>query len=238
LRTREKLLEKFVLFLNNVRFVESPLLVERIKHGNVYFSQTGEDIILNMLFTKKDGFYVDVGCHHPTRFSNTLLLYRRGWHGINIDADYRNMREFENARKRDINLNLAVSDTEEVLPLNLFDESAVSTFSSNWAKRMSRAYKSSPRKVLMRTTTLAKTLDKYLPKNTRIDFLNIDVEGYDFKVLRSNNWEKYRPSYVLIEMFDSPSGSKRNKSIDSYLRKRGYEFLAKTLFSAVYKKIR
>ena len=51
------------------------------------FSQEGEDLVLARIFEgKKNGFYVDIGAHHPTRFSNTHYFYRRGWSGINIDA--------------------------------------------------------------------------------------------------------------------------------------------------------
>ena len=48
------------------------------------YSQEGEDIILRNLFgNRKDGFYVDVGAHHPMRFSNTYFFYKLGWNGCN-----------------------------------------------------------------------------------------------------------------------------------------------------------
>lgn len=55
---------------------------------------------------KKIGFYVDVGAHHPMRFSNTYFFYRMGWSGINIDAMPGSMKEFKKYRRRDINLEL------------------------------------------------------------------------------------------------------------------------------------
>src|SRR5690554_6253894 len=74
------------------------------------YSQEGEDILLEKLFEgKNDGFYVDVGAHHPRRFSNTYLLYRRGWRGINIDAMPGSMAEFRRLRGRDINLEIPIS---------------------------------------------------------------------------------------------------------------------------------
>ena len=57
------------------------------------FSQSDEEQVLNELFNKtQKGFYVDVGCHHPRRYSNTALLYNKGWHGVNIDADKKNLK--------------------------------------------------------------------------------------------------------------------------------------------------
>jgi hypothetical protein len=54
-----------------------------------YYSQAGEDAILSNIFNyvlpTDRGFYVDVGAYHPFKHSNTYLLYRAGWRGINID---------------------------------------------------------------------------------------------------------------------------------------------------------
>jgi hypothetical protein len=80
------------------------------------YSQEGEDRILLRPFENcKDGFYVDVGAHHPTRYSNTYLFYRMEWSGINIDAAPGSMNLFKKKRPRDINLEVAISDREEEL---------------------------------------------------------------------------------------------------------------------------
>jgi hypothetical protein len=71
------------------------------------WSQEGEDLILARIFgDKPDGFYVDVGAHHPKRFSNTYYFYRRGWRGINIDAMPGSMLAFNRLRPSDINIEL------------------------------------------------------------------------------------------------------------------------------------
>jgi len=72
----------------------------------VSFAQEGEDRVLYRMFQGRfgrPGFYVDVGAHHPTRFSNTYLFYRMGWRGINLDAMPGSMAAFARARPRDIN---------------------------------------------------------------------------------------------------------------------------------------
>ena len=85
-------------------------------HAGTYYSQEGEDILLSRIFGEQtEGFYVDVGAHHPRRFSNTCFFYKRGWRGINIDALPGSMKVFQKLRPHDINLELAVSEREQVL---------------------------------------------------------------------------------------------------------------------------
>ncbi|MFT7246563.1 MAG: hypothetical protein ACI82A_003940, partial [Candidatus Azotimanducaceae bacterium] len=72
---------------------------------NRSWSQEGEDQILRRIFEQQStGFYVDVGAHHPKRFSNTFLFYKLGWQGINIDAMPGSMALFNRERSRDLNL--------------------------------------------------------------------------------------------------------------------------------------
>ena len=94
------------------------------------YSQEGEDMILIRLFEKQEkGFYVDVGAHHPQRFSNTCFFYKKGWWGINLDAMPGSMKKFIRKRPKDINLEIAISDKEQILKYYIFNEKALSSFS-------------------------------------------------------------------------------------------------------------
>jgi hypothetical protein len=80
------------------------------------YSQEGEDLILRKIFeNQQQGFYIDVGAHHPKRFSTTYVFYKHGWRGINIDAMPDSLKVFNKFRKRDINLEKAFSDKKERL---------------------------------------------------------------------------------------------------------------------------
>src|SRR4051812_23180628 len=73
------------------------------------FAQEGEDrLLLRLLEGAPAGFYVDVGAHHPQRFSTTFAFYLAGWRGINIDPRSGTRALFDRIRPRDINLELAV----------------------------------------------------------------------------------------------------------------------------------
>ncbi|MFM6072225.1 MAG: FkbM family methyltransferase, partial [Dolichospermum sp.] len=153
------------------------------------------DLILARFFEKeKNGFYVDIGAHHPQRFSNTYYFYLKGWSGINIDAMPGSMKIFDDLRPLDINLEIPISDKSEILTYYEFDEPALNSFSLPLSQER---IKTSNYKIIaetqLKTQTLAEVLDKHLPPEQTIDFLSIDVEGLDYKVMISNNWDKYKP---------------------------------------------
>lgn len=199
--------------------------------GKVYYSQEGEDIILDRIFVgKSDGFFVDVGAHHPTRFSNTYKFYRKGWTGINIDALPGSMDAFEAQRPKDVNLERAIAKTEAELPFYIFNEPALNTFSEKEAKRKDglRNFKIIETKII-KTCTLQSILEAYVPKEKKIDFISIDVEGLDFEVLQSMDLTIYRPKVFLLEVLNENIEDIVNSDpIHRYLGEHGYRFFAKT----------
>ena len=67
------------------------------------YSQNQEDLFINDYFKGlKSGLYMDIGCYHPIRYSNTALLFNRGWRGINIDMNQTSIDLFNIIRKKDI----------------------------------------------------------------------------------------------------------------------------------------
>lgn len=209
-------------------------------HLNFSFSQEGEDMVLSKFFPedKNDGFFIDVGCFHPVKYSNTYKFYLLGWHGINIDATPSVVEKFNKKRKRDINLRAAISDKEMVLKYHYFNHGVLNTLS----EEMATAYISNPRVKLLGTEMLTtrrleNILDEHVPNGTNIDFMSIDVEGHDFQVLQSNNWTRYRPNYLIIENHKFTFKSLEDDEIGKYLLSNGYEIHAKLSLSIVYKKV-
>lgn len=200
------------------------------------YSQEGEDMILRRIFEKqKTGFYVDIGAHHPKRFSNTYYFYKKEWRGINIDAMPGSMKLFWKMRPRDINLEIAVSDKKQELTYYMFNEPALNSFSKPLSKKRDGKEKYKVcKEIKIKTLTLEEVLNNYLSKNMKIDFLSIDVEGLDFQVLTSNDWSKYKPNVILVEdlnfSFDNPGNSK----IYKFLIEKGYHLVAKTMNTLFY----
>jgi len=203
------------------------------------YSQDGEDMILKAIYEQKKGykgFFVDVGAHHPVRYSNTNYFYKRGWKGINIEPTPSAIVAFNTFRKRDINLNIGIGPEKTKLKFYCFNEPALNSFSEEVSKRIDA--ESAKYKIIKELDVdvlpLGDVLDQHLPANTTIDFLSIDVEGLDYQVLLSNNWDKYKPSVILVE--ENVNVDELNNSpIYKFLKDKGYTFFAKTLRTCVYR---
>lgn len=202
----------------------------------ISFSQEGEDRIVLRHFEGADpGFYVDVGAHHPTRFSNTMALYRRGWRGINIDPNPAAIRLFERARPRDINVCIGVADTRGSLTLNLFDEPAVSTFDADLANDLVRSssYRLIERREIQ-VRRLADILEEKLPAGQTIDLMSIDVEGFDLAVIQSNDWQRFRARCLLVEARDFDLSKPDGNAVHAFASSVGYRLIAKTVNTLIY----
>jgi len=200
-------------------------LFSHIKNVNMFFSQTGEDILINGLVqNKSNGFYVDVGAYDPIRFSNTYGFHIKGWTGINIDANPESIKKFNKARPNDTNINVGISDVPDTLVYYKFKEGAFNTFSRKLADSYESLYTMQPIKV----ERLDLLLDKYLPKGQHIDLMNVDTEGFDLKVLKSNNWKKYRPRVIAVEF------NENDNSIEKFLKHNGYIPKCNTILTKMF----
>ena len=180
-----------------------------------FYSQFGEDKILNELIPKNftNGFYVDVGCFHPKKYSNTYMLFKRGWKGINIDMEKDKIATFNLARPNDYNFLGAISNKIEKVKIYRNQKFGVSsTINKNVIKNENIIDDD-----YIQTTTLNIVLETSPFKGKKIDLLNIDTEGNDFKVIKSLNIDVYNPSIIIIET--------HLKKIDEIIKSDIYLFL-------------
>ena len=200
------------------------------------YSQEGEDMILKRIFEEqKEGFYVDVGAHHPKRFSNTYFFYKKGWSGINIDPMPNSMKLFDRIRPRDINIEKPISDKKEILTYYSFDEPALNGFSKELSDERNKLEHYCLKSTIdIETSTLEEILDKNLSNNKIIDFLSIDVEGWDFKVLKSTNFHKYKPKVILVEILNNSLIDIEKNEISIYLKKFNYIIFAKAVNTVIF----
>ena len=188
------------------------------------YSQGSMDLILNHIFkNKNDGFYIDVGCQHPIKNNNTYLLFKKGWKGVNIDLDSVNIDLFNFFRPKDKNINSAVSNNVETVKLFYYHQkSPINTLDENISLRQQAKIE---KKIDIQTNTLENILDNY--SINKIDLLTIDVEGFELKVLKGLNFDKYKPCVIVVEFLDLESNKWEipYNNLDNVLKSELYSFL-------------
>lgn len=191
-----------------------------LKWARVYFSQYGEDVFLLEYFRgKRDGLYVDVGGYHPFAYSNSYAFYRGGWRGIVVEPNPEKAPLFRKHRPGDVLVPLAVSDVKGVTSFAV-DEGNSGIVNDGYFhnKRLDQLAR-----ITVETCPLAAVLDEHMPRLGKpIDFMSVDCEGHDEVVLRSNDWERYRPLLVLCEAFDAPGAAR----LREYLKAQQYKQVA------------
>jgi FkbM family methyltransferase len=202
----------------------------------ISYSQCAEDLIVKMFLQVgapiEQGFYVDVGCHHPRRGSNTFGFYKAGWCGILIDMEEDKVRVAQMARRRDVVVQSAISDRTEILSIYSPSEfSTNATIDADTAAHHSDYH----RRNTVTTETLTEVLDRCDCPET-FEFLNIDCEGNDFRVLKGLSLVKYEPKVICIEVWESKAGLDDlvASDIHTHLSRHGYELRSWAIFSAIY----
>lgn len=192
-----------------------------------HYSQFGEDVVLRDLVGKqKDGFFVDVGCYHPKKYSNTYALYKRGWSGINIDMEPHKIALFQLARQRDENIVAAVSDQEQVLYIE-------SSKSHDLGARLASSGDASKR---VTTRTLTDIIANTRFHGRPIDLLSVDAEGHDINVLKSLDFETYKPRFVVAELHEKDVRKILASEINQFLEAKGYALRSWVVCSLIYER--
>ncbi len=240
-KTIRLMLEKIIIMLIQSTFVR--YVVTRTIHSQICHSQDGEDIILNSLMNDPmnthKGFYIDIGAHHPIIYSNTQNFYEKGWTGINIDARPGSMELFNKVRPKDINLEIGISDTGEELLYYSFEHSVFNSFDQKVSEERIKEGIAFLKTIPIKTQTINKILEENVPPNKKIDFITMDVEGFELSILEKFDFEKYSPHFFLIEelyLEDSNILHTENSPIYKLLNSKGYIPVGKTKRTLIYQK--
>ena len=203
-------------------------------------TQFGEDKYIIELFDKNFiGKFLDVGCYHPTRHNNTYSMYKNGWSGMNIDLNPLTIELFDFMRPRDININSGVSDTEIEKKLYFIDElNTQNTLDKNQLNFLKNHHNIKDDEILEKkitTRNLNNILDDY--KFYNIDFMNLDIEGHELKVLETLDFNKINIKYLCIEMIEHNKESVlNNEKIKDLLTKNNFKLIKNFDFNFIYRK--
>jgi FkbM family methyltransferase len=166
-----------------------------------HYAQWGEDVVLENFLRgdPTEGCFIDVGCFHPRKYSNTWRLYRKGWRGINIDVDPVKLEVFRLVRPGDENVCCAVGREAGTATLYAFGHySVLSTLdAAKAAEYRALGYDCEERAVEVRTLSAIYEASRF--RGRKIALLSIDVEGFEESVLRSLDFARHRPALILVE---------------------------------------
>ena len=172
------------------------------KYTKKSYSISNVDLVIERIFkNKNDGIYIDVGCNHPIKYNNTYLLYKKGWHGLNIDLDKKSIDQFNKLRKGDINiLTLVTSTDNEEKELYYYHErSAINTISKELAKSRNQRHKEIKK---IKGISLNSIIENSKFKESKINLLSIDIENYEYEALKNFNFDKYEIDVIVTEITD------------------------------------
>lgn len=165
----------------------------------ISYAQNFEDVMLwRALKLFGPGFYIDIGANHPSRDSVTRSLYERGWRGINIEPVLHYHQSLCAERPEDVNLCVAVGDEETELVFFESPETGLSTLSLEMAERL-KAEGIPFIQRTVKTRTLTSICEEHAHSELPLQFLKIDVEGFEEQVLRGMDFNRWRPWIILVE---------------------------------------
>ena len=188
----------------------------------VSHAQNFEDVMLWRCFGQlKSGFYIDIGADDPIIDSVTKSFYENGWSGINIDPSENSFTKLQEARMRDINIQVAVDAQEGLIDFWNVPKTGLSTATRRFADQHKSAG-FEVNLVSVKTRTLRDICEEFV--KGPIHFMKIDVEGFEKQVLLSADFEKFRPMVILVESTEPNSQVENYHEWEYILEESKYKF--------------
>ena len=186
------------------------------------YSQRYEDMIIDSLLGNQEtGTYLDIGAFDPQVLSNTKRFHDRGWMGCNVEPNPPRFQKFLRERPNDINLNVGLSDAAGKLVFFDVAPQAFSTFSEERARELKDMGARIRREIEIPVMRMEDVFEEYFKAQT-VDFCSIDTEGMDLAILRGNDWSRFRPRVLCVEVSATRQGDQQPESVEEFLRSVGY----------------
>ena len=205
------------------------------KYSKKSYSLSNVDLVIERIFKKKKkGIFIDVGCNHPIKYNNTYLLYKKGWSGINIDLDKESIKQFNELRTRDDNIQTLVTsfDNEEKDIYFYHDRSAINTISKELVESRNNNFNEIKK---MKGKSLNSIIEDSKFKNSKIDLMSIDIENYEFDALKNFNFNKYNIDIIVTEITDVNIKNLEtyNLSLENIIKSNLYKLLISNSYKLI-----
>ena len=203
----------------------------------INFSSDGEDSILyKWLGGINNGFYVDIGSHKPFYSSNTYGFYLNGWRGICIDPNPGLKLKYLLLRSSDLFLNSAIVLQKKSGNSFFYyyqNNTDLNTFSKKRVKIQQKLYGRYPTKKIKINKLTIDDLIKLIA-NKELHFLNIDIEGLEYGIIKSLLNKKILPWCIAIEELGKTCENISNSKIKKFMNKKGYFLASRTFLTSIY----
>ncbi len=208
--------------------------------ARISYSQSGEDIIIDMLFENfkdKEKTYLDIGANDPVICNNTYLLYKKGWRGVLVEPDVAMCVIAKSKRASDTILNMGIG---------LLNESEATFYT--FPGRLNTWSTFSQQEVVIRETASGikakkifvplKTINNIIEQNFANcpNFISIDVEGLDLDILKSFDFNRFRPDVFCVETisFSINNEGEKMDEIGEFLSSKDYFVYADTRINTIF----
>ena len=216
--------------------------IQNIPKFEKSFSQFGQDsYIFNKLFKNKNhGTFVDVGGNDPVNGNNTYLFEMNGWNGIAVEPQDKLRFLWKDLRKTKC-LDSVIGPEEKQI---VFVEGGDSENGLSGVKNFNKVSNKNPGK--LETVKMQKRLDQILIENNlqNLDYLSIDVEGYEMEVLKSIDFNKINIELICLENNSGFTtfpviGEKLGSELGSYkirrfLKSKNYKQVARIICDDIF----
>jgi len=203
------------------------------------YSQMGEDLIISFIFQVigiEKPTYLDIGAHDPIYLSNTWLFYEKGSSGVCVEPDPELYAKIKKRRPRDVCINSGVCGGDNsTANFYIMSARALNTFSREEAERY-QSYGSyniveTKKLPLVNINSIIRDNFKEWP-----NLISIDVEGMDFEILSSLDFDTYRPEVVCVETitYAEDDTQKKIPEILELMKSKGYMIFGDTYINTIF----
>ncbi len=201
------------------------------------YSQSGEDVIAQTIFDYlgiKQPSYLDIGAWLPQAGNNTYLFYSLGSRGVLVEPNVAMIPELKAVRPGDIVLNVGIGITEQketdyycltVDQWNTFDKEEAE-------RRAARSNAKIEKVVKMPLVPINKVIEEHFHGKAP-DFISIDVEGLDVAIMKTLDFQRFRPKLICAETLVALT-FKMDSEMTEFLSQQGYEARAVTFPNTIY----
>lgn len=239
----KNILKKMKKFLNIKKY---PLYFRILKNRffpifyKTSYSQLGEDLIINFIFKNlqiEKPTYIDIGTNDPIKLNNTYLFYKKRSRGICVEPDPELFKKIKKERPRDICLNIGIG-TEENSQADYYimDSDVLNTFSKDEADNLEKTTKKKVEKIIQIPLVPLNKIIKENFNGETPNFMSLDTEGFDFGILKSIDFNKFRPEVICVETltYTENKSERKEQEIIDFMIEKGYYVHADTYINTIF----